>query len=227
MKYARRQLNAALKEKKYLQTAEEIDFAFKVQRRHVVNEPGMHVCIIFDKLLQYQCFDQFFGHAIESGYVEPYLVYVPTTSKNLCVKLVAAASRVQKRLVVASVTVDTSAFAVAGRFASTYFLGHHYSRDSTRTERGVYIVVCYIYQTAVCWNGSNMPCLQYSHDFTYNTYLQKALPGTRLFNRIHASLPIVSSTLLTKNLNVTDMNVYYLTLEKHKTDTDSKRQQPQ
>lgn len=73
-----------------------------------------------------------------------------------------------------------------------------------------------------------MPCLRYSHDFTYNTYLQKALPGTRLFNRIHASLPIVSSTLLTKNLNVTDMNVYYLTLEnKHKTNTGPERQQQQ
>lgn len=55
-----------------------------------------------------------------------------------------------------------------------------------------------------------MPCLQYNHDFTYYTYLQKAVPGTRLFNRIHASLPVVSSTLLTKNLNVTEMNIYYL-----------------
>lgn len=55
-----------------------------------------------------------------------------------------------------------------------------------------------------------------SHDFTYATYLEKALPGTRLFKRIHASLPIVSSRLLTRNLNVTEINVFYLTLEKKK-----------
>lgn len=80
--------------KRFLQTAEKIDFAFKVQRRHVVNEPGVRVCIVFDKLLQYQCFDQFFGHTVERDYVAPYLVYVPATSKNVRVKLVAATSRV-------------------------------------------------------------------------------------------------------------------------------------
>lgn len=58
-----------------------------------------------------------------------------------------------------------------------------------------------------------MPCLRYSHDFTHDTYLQKAVPGSRLFKRIHASLPVVSSALLTKNLKVTETNVYYLALD--------------
>lgn len=51
-----------------------------------------------------------------------------------------------------------------------------------------------------------------SHDFTHTAYLEKAVPGTRLFKRIHSSLPVVSSRLLTKNLKVTEIAVFYLTL---------------
>lgn len=50
-----------------------------------------------------------------------------------------------------------------------------------------------------------------SHDFTHTAYLEKAVPGTRLFKRIHSSLPVVSSRLLTKNLKVTEIAVFYLT----------------
>lgn len=55
-----------------------------------------------------------------------------------------------------------------------------------------------------------------SHDFTHAAYLAKAVPGTRLFRRIHSSLPVVSSGLLTKNLRVTEINVFYLTAERQK-----------
>lgn len=54
------------------------------------------------------------------------------------------------------------------------------------------------------------------HDFTHTAYLETALPGTRLFKRIHASLPVVSSGLLTKNLKVSEVNVFYLTSERQK-----------
>lgn len=53
-----------------------------------------------------------------------------------------------------------------------------------------------------------------SHDFTHAAYLEKAVPGTRLFKRIHSSLPVVSSGLLTRNLKVTEINVFYLTAGK-------------
>lgn len=59
-----------------------------------------------------------------------------------------------------------------------------------------------------------MPRLCDGYDFTHDTYLAKALPGTRLYNRIHTSLPVVSNGLLTRNLKIIEMNVFYLTPDK-------------
>ncbi|KAI5630639.1 OrNVorf138-like [Venturia canescens] len=50
--------------------------------------------------------------------------------------------------------------------------------------------------------------LQY--EVSHENYLARCIPGTRLHAKIHGSLPVLASSILTHNLDVKRADVFYL-----------------